>query len=221
MERDASDDSGRRLRSDAERNRERILCAARGIYRKGGLGASMACIARSAGVGIATLFRRFPTRADLVAAVFADAMEENRAAAAAALEDPDAWNGFRRYIEALCALQVRNRGFAEVLTMNFPAAKELEDTRRNAYKAFAELVDRAKAQGRLRADFTPEDLLILLMANAGVLGATSNEAELASKRLVAHLLRAFAVDGEGALPPSPEPKALLRAMVRQRRSAEQ
>ncbi|MFF4019689.1 TetR/AcrR family transcriptional regulator [Streptomyces sp. NPDC001843] len=62
-------------RSDAERNRGRIIAAARTVFGRDGLTASMASVAREAGVGIATLFRRFPHKEDLVAAVFADRMK--------------------------------------------------------------------------------------------------------------------------------------------------
>ena len=65
---------GQPLRRDAERNRERIAAAARGVFAADGIEASMASVARAAGVGIATLFRRFPTREDLIGAVFADTM---------------------------------------------------------------------------------------------------------------------------------------------------
>lgn len=208
-----------RLRSDAEHNRDRIIEAARAAYRRDGLACSMAHIARSAGVGIATLFRRFPDRSHLVAAVFADAMEANRAAAMDARDAASAWDGFSGYIETVCGLQAENRGFAEALTMNFGSARELERMRQEAFDAFLELIDRAKAEGRLRADFTPEDFLILLMANAGVLGAAGDAAPEASRRLVGQMLRAFAAGGSGDLPPSPSPKRLLRGIVRRRRAA--
>ncbi|MFF4272716.1 TetR/AcrR family transcriptional regulator [Streptomyces sp. NPDC001536] len=69
------DDTAQPLRSDAERNRARIAAAARGVFARDGPAASMASVAREAGVGIATMFRRFPTKEELVAAVFADHMD--------------------------------------------------------------------------------------------------------------------------------------------------
>src|SRR5438067_8589051 len=82
------------LRSDAERNRERIIAAARTVFARDGLSASMASVAREAGVGIATMFRRFPTKEELVDAVFSDRMGSYADAVTTALEDPDPWNGF-------------------------------------------------------------------------------------------------------------------------------
>src|SRR5215207_7851211 len=122
-------DVGRGLRADAERNRERILQAAREVFAEHGLEASTNEIARRAGVGVATLFRRFPTRDDLIAAVFAEKMDAYAAAIGHALEDPDPWHGFCTYIEAICHMQADDRGFADALTLTFPTAKALEEQR--------------------------------------------------------------------------------------------
>src|SRR5215212_2780874 len=89
----------RGLRADAERNRERVLAAAREAFAEQGLDASTNEIARRAGVGIATLLRRFPSRDELVGAVFADRMSAYTAASADALTDPDPWHGFCGFIE--------------------------------------------------------------------------------------------------------------------------
>lgn len=202
------------LRSDAARNRERIVAAARQVFRAEGLNASMASVAREAGVGIATLFRRFPTKEDLVAAVFADRMDAYADAVAVALDDPDAWHGFVGYVETVCAMQAADHGFADVLTMTFPTAKSLENRRRAAYDALVQLIDRAKAAGQLRDDFSPEDLVLLHMANAGVVNATGGTAPHSWRRVVALMIQAFKAPARGPLPPSPEPRALFRAMLR-------
>ncbi|MGP3963388.1 TetR/AcrR family transcriptional regulator [Nonomuraea sp. 3N208] len=209
------------LRADAERNRERILAAARRLYASDGLGVSMACIAREAGVGKATLSRRFATREELINAVFADRMDAYAAATAEALADPDPWHGFIGFIQAVCAMQAADRGFADVLAMTFPAAKALEGRRAEAYDGFLELIARAQAGGHLRADFTSQDLVILLMANAGVVAATQDAAPDAWRRLVGQMLRAYATPGTD-LPPleqAPAHTALYRAMLRLARPA--
>lgn len=209
-----SSDTG--LRADAERNRDRILAAARRLYATEGLGVSMAAVAREAGVGKATLSRRFATPEDLITAVFADRMDAYAEAAATALADPDPWRGFIGYVEAVCGMQAADRGFADVLTMAFPTAKALENRRVEAYGNFLDLIARAKATGCLREDFTDRDLPILLMANAGVVAATQDAAADAWQRLVGHMIRAFAAPGAPlpALPDAPTPSALFRAMVR-------
>ncbi|GAB3008736.1 TetR/AcrR family transcriptional regulator [Streptomyces pseudoechinosporeus] len=207
---------GTGLRADAERNRDRILTAARRLYATEGLGVSMASVAREAGVGKATLSRRFATREELINAVFADRMDAYADAVAEALADPDPWHGFTGYIHAVCAMQAADRGFADVLTMTFPTAKALEARRTESYNGFLELIARAKNSGHLREDFVPEDLVILQMANAGVIAAAGDDAPDTWRRLVGHILRSYAAPDAPipALPDAPRPTALYRAMVR-------
>lgn len=204
------------LRVDAERNRERIMAAARRLYATEGLGVSMASVAREASVGKATLSRRFATREDLISAVFADRMDGYVAVIDEALTDPDPWHAFTHFIETICGMQAADRGFAAVLTMSFATAVELEARRTQAFVGFLELVRRAKATGHLREDFAPPDLVILLMANAGVIAATGENAPDAWRRLVGQMLCAFAAPG-APIPPLPGPPdhaGLYRAVSR-------
>lgn len=207
---------GTGLRADAERNRDRILEAARRLYATEGLGVSMTAVAREAGVGKATLARRFATREELVNAVFADRMDAYADAVAKALADPDPWHGFTGYLYAICAMQAADRGFADVLTMSFPTAKALEARRAEAYKRLLALIARAKATGHLREDFTHQDVVILLIANAGIVTATGEAAPDTWRRLVGHLIRSYAAPG-APIPPleeAPRPADLYRAMAR-------
>jgi AcrR family transcriptional regulator len=202
------------LRADAARNRARVVDAARAAFAEHGLDVSMTEIARRAGVGVATLFRRFPTRDELVGAVFADKMAGYAAAVEDALADPDAWRGFCGYVERVCAMQADDRGFAGVLTMTFPSAPALEAERDRSAHALTELLDRAKATGRLRADFAHQDVPLVLMANAGVVSATRDAAPGASARLVGYLLQSFAAPAARPLPPAPGRGQMYRALLR-------
>ena len=210
----SSDACGQGLRSDAERNRSRIVAAAHEVFAEQGLEAPMAEVARRAGVGIATLFRRFPAREDLITATFADTMTDYAGAIDVAVADPDPWQGFCRYVEGVCAMQARDRGFTDVLTRTFPSDKSFEADRDRAFRAFAGLIQAAKAAGRLRQDFVPEDLVMMLMANAGVISATSSAAPQTSPRLVAYLLQACAAEAAEPLPPPPSSRAMYRALQR-------
>lgn len=201
------------MRADAERNRERVLDAARVLFSEQGLDASTNEIARRAGVGIATLFRRFPTRDDLVEAVFAEKMTAYTAAIDEALADPDPWRGFCGFIERVCEMQAEDRGFADVLTLTFPAAKRLEAERDRAAHALTDLLDRAKTAG-LRADFAHQDVPLILMANAGVVTATRHAAPDAWRRVVAYLIQGFATDAARPLPDPPTPTQVYRALLR-------
>ena len=203
-------------RADAERNRDRIAQTARRLFATHGLDVSMASVAREAGVGKATLSRHFATREDLINAVFADRMSDYLALTAEALADRDPWHAFTCYIESVCAMQAADRGFAAVLSMTFPAADELEARRAEAYQGFLDVIARAKATGHLQADFASEDLVVLLMANAGVIAATADAAPDSWRRLLGQMTRAFATPGAPlpAMPPPPSSADLYRAMTR-------
>jgi AcrR family transcriptional regulator len=193
-----------RLRADAARNRQLIIDTARDVYRQRGLDAPLDDIARTAGIGNATVYRHFPTRCALVAAAFADALRRVIHQAEQALLDPDPWAGFADHVTFLCRLQATDRGLADLLTTQVTAAPELEELRGKAYEALVRLADRARAAGVLRADFVPQDLVLVLMANAGLVHRTAEAAPQAWHRF-AHLildgLRSSAAT-PGAAPPS-------------------
>ena len=158
-----------RLRADAERNRLALLAAAREIFSEHGLDASLDEIARRAGVGNATLYRRFPTRQDLIAAVFADRKATQVEMAERALRAADPWTGFVGYVTALCELQATNRGLGELLvSVNFDGDDRIAQLRATSQRRAQEVIKRAQHAGRLRADFQLDDLIRLMMGNAGV-----------------------------------------------------
>src|SRR5205085_5269216 len=156
------------LRTDAARNRAALVAAAREVMAGRGLEAPLDDIARQAGIGNATLYRRFPRRIDLIAAVFADRMADHANAVQAALHATDPWEGFRGYVEAAAELQVHDRGIADLITMDVSMAPEIDALCDQAFHRLVEVIERAKAAGALRADATPEDVVVILQANAGV-----------------------------------------------------
>ncbi|WP_211127517.1 TetR/AcrR family transcriptional regulator [Streptomyces yatensis] len=194
------------LRSDAESNRLRILQTARALFVSRGIDAPMATIARHAGVAVATLYRRFPTREALITAVFCDEFAACSAIVDDALADEDAWRGFRRTIESVCASQAHDREFNEAFLASFPDAAGFERERLRIEDGFAEVVRRAKAAGRLRQDFDVSDLTLVFLANRGVIGDAAT-APAASRRLVAHLLRSFEAERAEPARPLPPPAA--------------
>ncbi|CAL9457695.1 hypothetical protein SUDANB145_02574 [Streptomyces sp. enrichment culture] len=190
------------LRVDARRNRRRILVAAREVFAEHGIDAPMATVARRAGVGVATLYRRFPTRNDLVHAAFEDQVHACRQVLAEAVTDPDPWHGFRRLVETVCRLQREERGFPAAFVAAFP------DRSRDRVREYAEaerqlmtLIRRAQGAGALRPDFHPSDLGVALLAHCGMVTALPDDAA-ASRRLVAYFLEAFrARPARATLPP--------------------
>lgn len=197
------------LRADARENRERILTAAREAYAAHGLDVPMATIARRAGVGVATVYRRFPTRDVLVAEAFTEQIARCAAVLDEALEDPDPWRGFCSVLEQVSAMQVSDRGFTAAFLAHFPENADIERTRGRAEEGLALLVSRAQDTGRLRRDFAPGDVPLLLLANSGVIGGSPQVSLAASRRLVGYLLQALSADHAAPLPP-PAPFGLRR-----------
>jgi AcrR family transcriptional regulator len=206
--------NARVLRADAERNRERILTAAREVFAERGLDAPFEAISQRAGVGQATLYRRFPRRQDLIVACFAPKLAEYAAAVEEALAATDAWTGFCAFFEHVCTMQAADQGVQDVLTTTFPTDRAVEAERAHAFERLTELIRRAQAQGGLRADFVPEDVVLLLMANAGVVRAMRHAAPDAWRRFVGLMLDALRADRAHSLPPPPTPAQTYRAMLR-------
>ncbi|MFJ1864894.1 TetR/AcrR family transcriptional regulator [Streptomyces sp. NPDC088097] len=198
------------LRADARHNRERILEAAREAYAAHGIDVPVATIARRAGVGVATLYRRFPTRADLVTEAFAEQLAHCVAVLDEALDDPDPWRGFCSVIEKVCAMQATDRGFTAAFLSRFPDAVDFDHERTHAEEALERLVRRAKEAGGLRADFDTSDITLLLLANCGAAEGSPHAPLAASRRLVAYLIQSFRADrGAGPTPlPPPAPLGL-------------
>ena len=208
------------LRVDAQRNRTRIVEAAQAAFAEQGLDVSLEAVAERAGVGIATLYRRFPTRDDLIAACFENRIAEYARAAEEALEADDAWSGFARYIERICEMQAVDRGLKDVLTRAFPNARTLEAHRRHGYDLLVRLIRRAQDQGTLRPDAVPEDVVLLMMANGGVIQGTGTAAPEAWRRFVGLMLDGLRSDGATPIPPPPSRRQTIQAMQRLIRPAD-
>lgn len=209
----------RQLRSDAERNRGRIIDAATAAFARRGLDVPLEEVAEEAGVGIGTLYRRFSSRDELIGACFERRLEEYASAAEDALATPDGWTGFSQYVERICAMQAADRGLADVLNRSLPNAKVLEAHRARGYELSVRLIERAQSEGSLRADVVAEDLALLFMANAGVVEVTRGAARDAWRRFVAIYLDGLRSDGAGPLPPPPSPRQTMRAMRRLTRAS--
>ncbi|WP_344162576.1 TetR/AcrR family transcriptional regulator [Kribbella yunnanensis] len=206
MNAEPTDEDG--LRSDAVRNRARIVETAHELFRTRGIDVPMSTIARRAGVGVATVFRRFPTRDALVTEVFAEQISRCQALLDEAVDDPDPWRGFRRLIEFTCAEQLKDRGFSEAFLAVFADEIDYQRRRRDVESAFEKLVRRAKEAGRLRLDFARSDLVMVLLANGGLCHAPPEHADELSRRFVAYLLQTFSTDAPGQREPLPPARPL-------------
>ncbi|GLY33235.1 TetR family transcriptional regulator [Kineosporia sp. NBRC 101731] len=196
------------------RNRERIISAAAEAFADLGLDASMNEVARRAGVGIATTLRNFAHRDELIATVFIDRMRRYADITETAAALPDPWQGFRQCVTEVFELQAGDRGFSQVLIGSFPAAPAFEAERARAYRTFDALTRRAQAAGQLRADFVPHDMPLMLMANAGVISRTIDQAPHAWRRLTAYFLQSLSAEHTEPLPAPVTTRQLYLAMTR-------
>jgi AcrR family transcriptional regulator len=159
----------RRPRRDAVRNRSLLVEAAARAFREQGLGASVNAIARDAGVNVATLYRHFPTKEDLLDAVFEAILEPLAAARDHALEADDADDGpLRTFVHEAVRLQRRQPGLIEALAHHPVATEVREQLRGPAVDIVTPLVERAHRDGELRPDFDAVDVLIALRMLAAV-----------------------------------------------------
>jgi len=205
------------LRADAERSYEALVVAARSVFAERGLHAPLDQIARRAEIGNATLYRRFPTRAALIEAVFAESMREQLDAVERGLAEPDPWEAFASYVKDICTMQIRDRGIADLMAMDVPMTPEVEVLRLAAFKGAAVLIERAQSAGALRADCTTEDLRLLVLANAGVIRGAYRARQQASKRLVHLWLDALQARAATDGPAPPTARSMLVAMRQQGR----
>jgi AcrR family transcriptional regulator len=158
------DESGRRPRVDARRNVERLVEAARIAVAEVGVGVSAHEIARRAGVGVGTFYRRIPSLEVLLETVLDEILDEIADLADQALEDPDPWNGLCVFAAAYVCLRTESCGISEALggACGDALAQRLEDLRGRIRR----LVERAQSIGALRTDVAWQDVPFLFAAAA-------------------------------------------------------
>ncbi len=150
----------RRPRTDAVRNRERVLEAAKAVFSAGGADASLEAVARHAGVGIGTLYRHFPTREALFEAVYRREVEQLADHAEKLKSEVKPVEALRRWLRSVVEFVATKKGMSAALALAMNSASEL-----HAYSferltgAVRALLDRAVVAGEVRADISPEDLL--------------------------------------------------------------
>lgn len=160
------EEAARKPRSDALRNRERLIESAKIVLGPGGPAASLEGVARHAGVGIGTLYRHFPTREDLFQAVYRHEVEQLIRLANALRERSDAIEALRAWVHANVALVATKRGILGAMPVVLGEDSKAMYTELSSRMTAAvdELVQHAIAQGALRPDITAEDLLRTIYA---------------------------------------------------------
>ncbi len=193
----------RPLRADAARNRARLLVAAKEVFAARGLDATMDEVARRAGVGVGTAYRRFRNRDDLIAALFEERLDEFMGLLDESLADSDPWRGLSSFLEGSMEMQAADRGFKELLLQSDQGRERLRLFRAQIRPLVTELVRRARDAGELRADAVADDILIVsLMTGAVADFALAVEPQL-WRRALGILLDGLRADGASPLPVGP------------------
>jgi AcrR family transcriptional regulator len=163
---DAAAPAARRPRADAVRNRALIVAAATEAFRELGLDASVAEIARRAGVGTGTLFRNFPAKDDLIYAVVEQRMEEWTKTAEQALSESDPAKAFESFMYQAADAQMQDRGFSQAMKKHLIDKPELMECKGVAMALSQKVLKRAQDAGAVRKDVTTEDLGYIINASA-------------------------------------------------------
>src|SRR5690349_1354053 len=151
----------RALRRDAQRNRQRVLDAARDLFAQRGLEATLNDVAHHAGVGVGTVYRRFATKEELLDAIFESAIDQIVALAESALSQQNSWDGFVWFVEQLCELTATDRGLREMVYSTAYGGYSVVCARQRLVPPISRLFDRARVDGYLRPDAEHTDMPIL------------------------------------------------------------
>lgn len=158
------------MRKDAARNRQRVIDAARDLFATRGLDATLNDVAHHGGIGVGTVYRRFPTKEELFEAIFEDAIDEVAALADTGLKFDDSWQGFAWFIEHMCQLTATDRGLREILYGKGGCGNRVDAARTRLVPKIAKLVERTQKDGHLRSGISDTDMPIL-----GLLAGTVSE----------------------------------------------
>jgi AcrR family transcriptional regulator len=149
------------LRADAERNRQRLLAAARELFATRGLHVTLDDIARHAGVGTGTAYRRFANKDELIEALMVDRIHEIGAIARECVEDPDPWRALAGFFERALALQASDRGLKDILWTSGHGREQVVHARRAIAGPVHKIVARAVEAGVVRADMATSDVPVI------------------------------------------------------------
>ena len=165
-----TEETRRVLRKDAERNRQRVLDAARELFAEKGLEATLNDVARYANVGVGTVYRRFATKEELLEAIFVDGMDQLTALAEIALQQEDSWQGSSWYVESMCEITATDRGLREIAFSKCYGGDRVKACQERLVPALTKLVERAQGDGYLRPEVSSTDMPLF-----GLLSGTVSE----------------------------------------------
>jgi AcrR family transcriptional regulator len=187
------------LRADARRNRVAVVAAAKQLFAEQGLEAQMPDVAKQAKVGVGTVYRHFPNKDDLIAALVAERFERLAQKAQEGIEDPDPWEGVADFIRFSAEIQAEDRGLCEVMG----SRQDMMDAAARGVGLPAlcdRLVKRAQRSGQLRRDLTWEDIPMIACGLGRITQAAFGPAAGRWPRLVEIVLDGLRAPGSRKLP---------------------
>ncbi|WP_185949595.1 TetR/AcrR family transcriptional regulator [Microbispora sp. KK1-11] len=192
------------LRADARRNRDLIVSAAQELFLEQGVDVPLEEVARRAGVGVGTLYRRFPDRDALLRAVGEESLRRLVDLAETAWrEEPDAWHALCRFLRGSVALRlgVLPAKLEPHLHQRMRVGQDLHEMRQRVIAAVLRMIERAQADGVLRADVGPGDIALLMTLNVYTPPGMHNEQAMG--RVVEIMLDGLRAGAESPLPGTP------------------
>ncbi|WP_425826300.1 TetR/AcrR family transcriptional regulator [Streptomyces fractus] len=190
----------RPLRADAERNRQRLIAAAREVFAQRGLEVTLDDIAHHAGVGVGTAYRRFANREELVESVLENEVRRMLDEAEEALTHQDAWEALVHFFLGSAQAFADNRGLRDVLLHSAHGRTRVAAVRERLTPAVSALITRAQRDGRLRDDIEPTDFPLIQLMLGAVTQASRDVAPELWKRYVILLLDGLRNDRDRPTP---------------------
>ncbi|KNC18842.1 TetR family transcriptional regulator [Arthrobacter sp. RIT-PI-e] len=189
------------MRADALANKEKLRVAAAAAYGERGLTVPVKEIARRAGLSHGTLYNLFGTREALIDDVIGDiAAQKLEAVGVTALELASPWEGFTYYVETLCGLMATDPVISDVVRRAVPKATRIAEICDRCHTMGSLVINRAKNEGSLRADFQETDVIFIFGAYASLARALENTASGSWRRGIALILDGLRATAAQPLP---------------------
>jgi AcrR family transcriptional regulator len=196
-------------RRDAQLNRERVLSAAERVFAERGIDATLEEVAAGAGVGVGTVYRRFPSKSALLEAVFERRVEAGVELLAECTRLPSAWDALCEFLRRSVLQQADDRGLHEFLYTVRDDHSRFAWLRARIEPPLTELVERAKAEGALRADFRATDVPLLIVMFSRLAHTDRTLGPAMARRYLELLLNGLGPDADrGPVEPPPDDDAL-------------
>jgi AcrR family transcriptional regulator len=196
------------LRKDAERNRQLILDAAKELFAEHGLGVTLNEIARHAGVGVGTVYRRFPDKEVLIEDLFEQKVAQLVALMERSVADPDPWRGLVGFLEGSLELQACDLALKDLIAGGPESLGRIKTIRSRLFPLGEQLIRRAQDAGQLRGDLEPSDIPMLQVMLGGLIDGSRDVDPELWRRFLPIMLQGLRADPAPPAPLAHPPLAL-------------